>query len=84
MRERAPLAAVLGVFGVAVVVLTVAWLGKDRSFFASVPQPPPLEQVQLIPLKPAQTACLRDITILHRSRIAILHIGTDVLAEAPR
>jgi hypothetical protein len=80
MSDRRLLTAVLVGAGLVVLVtLTVlgaAWLGKDREFLASVPQPPPLERTVTVPVAPGDSACLADATVLPSSEVAQVRIGT--------
>lgn len=60
----------------AAIALTVTWLLRDRSFVASVPQPPALEQIALVTVPARQQACLGGITIPADADLARMQAGT--------
>ena len=82
MRDRGVL-AVAGALIVAVVVLTIAWAVKERPFTASIPQAPPLDEVALVRLPAGGEVCERGITILPRSQVAEIRIGTRGAPPVP-
>jgi hypothetical protein len=75
VRSLAVLVVGAGVL-VAVVVLAIAFLGKDRRFHASVPQPTPLESTAVVPVPAGESACLDGITVWPTSEVAEFRIGT--------
>lgn len=82
-RGRFGLVVVAAALALAVVVLTVRWAAEDRPFTASVPQPPPLDATALVSLGAGQTACLTGVTVLPRSEVGTLRIGTGGRPPVP-
>jgi hypothetical protein len=79
MRRSAQLAVVAGV--VVVLVGALAWwrpfLTEDRSFPASIPQPPPLFNLPLIALKPGESTCMQPVVVDTHSERAGFVVETN-------
>jgi hypothetical protein len=60
----------------AVAVLAVLWLTEQRTFVASVPQPPPLDETALVAVRGGESVCVREIAITPRSEVAQFRVGT--------
>lgn len=63
----------LAAFAVAVVV---PWASRDRVRPASVPSPPPLLEVAIVPVAPRREVCTRPFVIDERSALAAFQIAT--------
>ena len=72
------LALVVGL--VALAAAAVAWgvpyLTGDRDYVAVTPQPDPLYEVALVPLRSGQVACMDDAVVDPRSEQARFRVGT--------
>ena len=76
MARWIPLAAALAAALVVGLVVVHPFLRKDRLLPASNPQPAPLFETVLIPLKASQEACMTNATIDEHSEVAYARIGT--------
>ena len=67
-----------GLLGAAAVGLLVVlpYLREPRLLPAANPQPPPLFETVVVPVEPAQEACLRNAVMDERSEVAYLRVGT--------
>src|SRR3954452_14649880 len=77
------LAATIGVVLVVVAALVASWLLRDREFTASVPQPRPTARTAVVHVAPGGRACLDGATILRRSRVTRVRVGTLGRPGAP-
>jgi hypothetical protein len=78
MRSRAATATISAavVLLVGVIAWWTPWLTRDRQFAASVPQPPPLFAITLIPLGRHDRACFSDAVMDARSETARFQVDT--------
>jgi hypothetical protein len=73
-------ASVIGAIAAVVVLIVAAatlglpYLTKDRRFAASVPQPPSVVSVELVPVKPRERACLHHAVVDTHSEVALFQV----------
>ena len=75
--------AVAVVLIVAVVTLGLPYLTKQRTFAASVPQPPSVISVELVRVKPRQQACLHNAVVDTRSEVALFQVEAYAKPTVP-
>src|SRR4051794_27813173 len=75
MRRRSWLIAI-GVFVALGAVLWLPWATEKRAVVASTPVPPALFGVTPAPVKAGQTACMDQVTLDPRSRVAEIGVAT--------
>lgn len=70
--------ALVGLLGslVALGVLVVPWVTKERDYPATISQPPPLFTAPLVPIGRGDVACARGVTLESHSEQARFVVGT--------
>jgi hypothetical protein len=77
-----PRPAILGALAGAVVLIVAAvaiarpYLIKDRDYPASIPQPPSVVAINLVPLRPGRAVCLHDAVMDTHSERALFQVET--------
>ena len=72
------LAALAGALVVLVAAVAIGrpYLTKERDYPASVPQPPSVVAIQLVPMRPGQSVCLHDAVMDTHSQRALFQVET--------
>jgi hypothetical protein len=85
MRRWALLSALAGalVLLIAAVAIGRPYLTKQRDYPASIPQPPSVIAVTLVPMKPGQAVCLHDVVMDTHSERALFQVETYAKPTVP-